>query len=146
MPLDDGATEIVNVFIEKDAVTDVAEVILTEQVSAVPEQAPDQPENAESARGSALRVTDVPFLKRIPAGLVVTVPLPFPVLPTVSAYSTKSGLPFWVMENVFPSTVMCAVRDPAPGFADRENLIVSLPEPLFIDSMKTQSALVAALH
>jgi hypothetical protein len=93
VPLDDGDTEIVKVLNEKDAVTEVAEITLIEQVCAVPEQAPDHPENAEWALGSALRMTDVPFRKRIPAGLVVTVPRPLPVFLTVNVYSTDSGLP-----------------------------------------------------
>ena len=74
IPLDGGDTEIVRVFVEKDAVTEADELTRMEQVCAVPEQAPDHPENAEPALGSALRVTDVPFWKRVPAGLVVTAP------------------------------------------------------------------------
>ncbi len=93
MPLDGGDTEIVNVLNENDAVTEVAELTLIEQVRPVPEQAPDHPENVEYASGIALRVTDVPLRKRVPVGLVVTVPFPFPVLLTVNAYSMASGLP-----------------------------------------------------
>ncbi len=93
MPLDGGDTEIVNVLNENDAVTEVAELTLIEQVRPAPEQAPDHPEHVESASGSALRVTDVPLRKRVPVGLVVTVPCPFPVLLTVKACSMASGLP-----------------------------------------------------
>ena len=75
------------------AVTDCAWLIATVQVVAVPVQAPDQPVKLEPAVGAAVRVTDVPLLKLaehvlpqlIPAGLLVTVPVPAPDLLTVSA-------------------------------------------------------------
>ncbi len=93
MPLDGGDTEIVNVLNENDAVTELSELTLIEQVRPVPEQAPDHPENVEPALGSGVRVTDVPLRKRVPVGLVVTAPCPFPVLLTVTVYSMASGLP-----------------------------------------------------
>ena len=53
-------------------------------------QAPDQPEKVELASGVAVKVTEVPWLndaeqavpQLIPAGLLVTVPAPVPVLVT----------------------------------------------------------------
>jgi hypothetical protein len=69
------------------AVTDLAVSIVTTQLP-VPVQAPDHPAKRESAEGVAVRVTVVPVLKSkeqvapqlIPAGLLVTVPVPVPVL------------------------------------------------------------------
>jgi len=57
----------------------------------VPEHAPDQPANFERDFGDAVSVTTVPGTKaclqvaphEIPAGLLVTVPLPVPALATV---------------------------------------------------------------
>jgi hypothetical protein len=73
------------------AVTEVSFVNDTLQVP-VPVQAPDHPANVELAVGSAVSVTMVPLLKFvlhvvphvIPAGLLVIVPAPVPVLWTVS--------------------------------------------------------------
>lgn len=56
----------------------------------VPEHAPDQPAKRESAEGVAVRVTVAPVLKLkeqvvpqlIPAGLLVTAPVPVPTLET----------------------------------------------------------------
>ncbi len=93
-PLDGGDTEIVKALSEKEAVTDIAELTLMGQVRAVPEQPPDHPENEESAPGNALSVTNVPLRKRVPAGLLLTVPCPSPDFLIVTAYSTASGLPF----------------------------------------------------
>ena len=152
IPLDGGDTEIVRVFDEKDAVTEADELIRTEQVCAVPEQAPDHPENDEPALGTALRVTDVPFWKRVPVGLVVTAPCPLPVFLAVKEYWVISGVPPCVgtppcvMGNACPPTVIRAVRDAVPGFTDRENLIVPLPDPLFGEAMVTQAALDDAVH
>jgi len=77
----------------KAAVTEVAAVIVTVQ-EAVPVQPPPlQPVKVEPAAGAAVRVTTVPVVKEveqvalqlIPAGELVTVPLPAPALDTVSA-------------------------------------------------------------
>ena len=58
----------------------------------VPVQAPDQPANVEPEPGAAVKVTDVPLAKLalhvdpqlMPAGLLVTVPVPVPASATVS--------------------------------------------------------------
>ena len=73
------------------AVTDCAAVTSTMQVVPVLLQAPDQPENVEPARGAAVRVTVVASAKfaeqvvgqLIPAGELVTVPAPVPLVLTV---------------------------------------------------------------
>jgi hypothetical protein len=74
------------------AVTDVAAFTVTVQ-EPVPEQPPPlQPVNVEPAAGVAVRVTAVPFVNEaehvapheMPAGALVTVPVPAPALLTVS--------------------------------------------------------------
>lgn len=75
----------------KVAETEVFKVIVTVQVP-VPPQAPPQPVKSELAPGLAVRVTTVPSAKvaaqvagqLIPAGELVTVPLPVPAVVTVS--------------------------------------------------------------
>jgi hypothetical protein len=67
--------------------------MVTAQVAAAPVQAPLQPVKVESASAVAVRVTAVPTGKaakqvspqRMPAGLLVTVPVPAPVRVTVRA-------------------------------------------------------------
>ena len=74
----------------KVAVTDRACVMATIQVVLVPEQAPLHPEKTDPASGEAVNVTFVPLGKEalhvvpqlIPAGVLVTVPLPPPALVT----------------------------------------------------------------
>jgi len=74
------------------AVTARAALIVTLQ-APVPVQAPLQPENVEPVAGAAVRVTAVPLVndaeqvlpQEMPAGVLVTVPLPVPALVTVSA-------------------------------------------------------------
>jgi hypothetical protein len=71
------------------AVTEVAALMVTAQVP-VPEQAPLQPAKVEPAAGAAVSVTAVPGPKDceqvapqlMPAGLLVTVPEPVPLLVT----------------------------------------------------------------
>ena len=58
--------------------------MVTLHVLAVPEHAPDQPAKEAPGPGVAVRVTSVPELKVVPDGLVVTVPVPVPLLVTVS--------------------------------------------------------------
>jgi hypothetical protein len=70
----------------KVAVTDVLEFIVGLQTVDVPEQAPDHPAKVEFAAGAAVRVTTVPALKVVPAGLVVTVPVPVPAFVIIREY------------------------------------------------------------
>jgi hypothetical protein len=73
------------------AVTLLAEFMVTGQVP-LPLHAPPQPVNVEPPAALAVSVTGVPLLKLfehvepqlMPVGLDVTVPLPVPVLDTVS--------------------------------------------------------------
>jgi hypothetical protein len=76
----------------KVAVMEVAALTVTVQ-EPVPEQPPPlQPVNVEPAAGVAVRVTAVPFVNEaehvapheMPAGALVTVPVPAPALLTVS--------------------------------------------------------------
>src|SRR6185369_4402700 len=74
----------------KVAVAVLAASMVSRQL-AVPEQAPLQPRKSEPAPGAAVRVTGVPPPKSalhvapqlMPAGLLVTVPVPVPILVTV---------------------------------------------------------------
>lgn len=71
----------------KVAVADLAASMVRVQL-AVPEQAPLQPEKTEPLAGVGVRVTEAPLVTEaeqlapqlIPAGLLVTVPLPVPAL------------------------------------------------------------------
>ncbi len=88
-PVPDFDTVNPNCFTLKLATTDLAESMVTTQFP-VPEQPPDQPVKLEFASGPAVRVTCVPgrygslqsLPQSIPAGLLVTAPLPVPVLLT----------------------------------------------------------------
>src|SRR6266704_3302625 len=93
LPVPAGVTVRVKVWSAKVAVTVVAALRVTVQVP-VPEQPPPlQPLKVEPAAGLAVSVTAVPLVKLaeqvapqvIPAGELVTVPLPVPALLTVSA-------------------------------------------------------------
>src|SRR3989442_3427757 len=93
LPVPAGVTVRVKVCTVKVAVTVVAAESVTTHVP-VPEQPPPvQPEKVEPAAGVAVNVTAVPLGKLavhvaphvIPAGALVTLPLPVPALLTVSA-------------------------------------------------------------
>lgn len=71
---------MVKVFTVKVAVTLTLELIVMVQVGEVPVHAPDQPVNVELTSGVAVNVTTVPGLKADPAGLLVTVPIPEPLV------------------------------------------------------------------
>ena len=68
----------------KVAATEALEFIVTLQIGDVPEHAPDHPVKVEVASGLAVRVTTVPALKLVPAGLLFTVPVPVPDLDRLS--------------------------------------------------------------
>ena len=78
----------------KPAVTDLLLLMVTQQVVEVPPQAPVQPVKTEPELDTAVSFTTVPAGKDsmqsvpqlMPDGELVTVPLPVPVLPTVSVY------------------------------------------------------------
>src|SRR5438445_11169789 len=84
----------------KVAVTACAALIVTLQ-APVPVQLPLQPVKVEPAAGAAVKVTAVPLVneaeqvapQEIPAGLLVTVPLPAPALVTVSVKPDYTTLP-----------------------------------------------------
>src|SRR5207244_6385826 len=77
----------------KMAVTACAALIVTVQVPVPVQPPPLQPEKVEPAAGTAVKVTEVPLAnlaeqpmppQTMPAGALVTVPLPAPALLTVS--------------------------------------------------------------
>ena len=94
------------------AVTDVAAVIVVVHVPE-PVQAPLQPENVEPVAGDAVRVTAAPVVNEaeqvepheMPAGLLVTVPVPAPAFETVSVELTDAPVPVTSLDNVSPSAV-----------------------------------------
>ena len=96
----------------KVAVTEVAAFIVTLQVP-VPVQPPLQPVKVEPAAGAAVKVTTVPVVKavehvapqEIPAGLLVTVPLPAPALETVRAGPVVPPVPVTNRVSVSPSAL-----------------------------------------
>ena len=79
------------------ALTFFAALIVTTHLAA-PEHAPDQPANLEPEVAVAFRVTFIPTAKRrlqvvpheMPAGVLVTVPLPVPALTTVRSLATAN--------------------------------------------------------
>ena len=77
---------MVNVLSAKEAVTEVLLFMVREQVREVPVHPPDHPAKFELASGAAVRVTPVPAIKVVPAGLLETVPDPVPVLEIVKVY------------------------------------------------------------
>jgi hypothetical protein len=74
------------------AVTASAALMVTEQVLVPVQPAPDQPEKVDPSAGNAVRTTTAPLVKLaehvapqlIPAGALVTVPVPVPALVTAS--------------------------------------------------------------
>lgn len=64
----------------KAAVTDLLVFNTTVQEGSFPLQAPDHSTKVEPSSGTTVRVTSVPALNTVPEGLVVTRPLPEPIL------------------------------------------------------------------
>ena len=79
---------MVNVLRAKAAVTEVLLLMVKEQVREVPVHPPDHPEKFELGSGAAVRVTPVPAIKVVPAGLLETVPVPVPLLEILKEYCT----------------------------------------------------------
>jgi len=98
----------------KVAVTEVAALIVTVQVPLPVQPPPLQPVKVEPAAGAAVKVTKVPLAneaeqvvpQEMPAGLLVTVPLPVPALETVSArVVVETPVPVTSRWSVSPSAV-----------------------------------------
>jgi hypothetical protein len=97
----------------KVAVTVVAEFTVVVQVPAPEQPPPLQLEKTDPAAGVAVRVTAVPFVndaehvvpQEIPAGLLVTVPVPAPALETVSVEPFETPVPLTSLEMESPSAV-----------------------------------------
>jgi hypothetical protein len=97
----------------KVAVTEVAAFIVTVQEPVPVQPPPLQPVKVEPVAGEAVRVTAVPVAKEaehvapheIPAGLLVTVPLPAPDFETVKAELTDAPVPVTSRDSVSPSAV-----------------------------------------
>jgi hypothetical protein len=97
----------------KVAVTEVAALIATVQVPVPEHPPPLQPVNVEPAAAAAVNVTEVPLVndaeqvapQEIPAGLLVTVPLPAPALETVSVEPVDTPVPDTSRESESPSAV-----------------------------------------
>ncbi len=98
----------------KVAVTEVAALIVTVQVPLPVQPPPLQPLKLEPAAGAAVKATKVPLVneaeqvvpQEMPAGLLVTVPLPVPVLETVSArVVVETPVPVTSRWSVSPSAV-----------------------------------------
>jgi len=99
------------------AVTDVAAFIVTTQVPVPAQPPPLHPLNVEPVVGVAVKVTTVPLVKaceqvapqEIPAGELVTVPLPVPDFDTVSANDDcmKLAVTVW-------AALIVTVQEPVP--------------------------------
>jgi hypothetical protein len=114
LPLPDLVTVRANVGAVKIAVTDVAVLTVTVHVP-VPEQPPPlQPANVEPAAAAAVKVTAVPFVyvaeqvapQLMPAGALVTVPLPVSALETVNVDVLLTPVPVTSRDSVSPSLVV----------------------------------------
>jgi hypothetical protein len=104
------------------AVTVVAAFSVTVQVP-VPEQPPPlQPEKVEPAAGVAVKVTAVPLAyaamhvapQEIPAGLLVTVPIPEPVLFTVSVKACRAKVAVTVVAALSVTVQVPVPEQPPP--------------------------------
>jgi len=97
----------------KLAVTVVAAFMVTVHVPVLVQPPPLQPVNVEPAAAAAVSVTDVPFVndaeqvvpQEMPAGLLVTVPLPAPALDTVKVEPVDTPVPVTRRDSVSPSAV-----------------------------------------
>jgi hypothetical protein len=120
LPVPEAAT-VSSALTVKTAVALRSSVIASVQVAAVPLQAPVQPVNVEPAAAAAVSVTVAPFVKpapqvapqAMPAGLLVTVPLPLPAFATASsALTVKTAVA--LRSPVIASVQVAAVPLQAP--------------------------------
>jgi hypothetical protein len=107
----------------KVAVTEVAVLTVHVQVVEVPEQAPLQPVKVEPAAGVAVRLSSVPGAtlsvqsvpQEMPAGELVTVPEPEPVLVTVRETSVDVAEPLTPRETTSPPAVKLTLPTKVPA-------------------------------
>jgi hypothetical protein len=121
------------------AVTEVAAIIVTVQVPVPVQPPPLQPVNMEPAAGAAVRVTTVPIVNEvehvapheIPAGLLVTVPLPAPALDTVSVEPVDTPVPVTKRDSVSPSALnLTFVLDSTALIGEKRTVTVAVaPAP-----------------
>jgi len=128
-------------------VTARAALIVTLQVVVVPVQLPLQPVKREPVVGAAVKVTMVPLLndpeqvvpQSIPAGELMTVPLPVPALVTVSAKDGKVKVAVTVCAALIVTLHVAVVPvqlplqpvkvEPAAGAAVKVTMVALLNDP-----------------
>jgi len=122
----------------KVAVTEVAALIVTVQVPLPVQPPPLQPLKVEPAAGAAVKVTKVPLVneaaqvvpQEMPAGLLVTVPLPVPALETVSArVVVETPVPVTSRWSVSPSAVKLTLVLESAVFVGVKRTITLLVAP-----------------
>jgi hypothetical protein len=136
VPLPLSPTESVAV-VANVAVTLLAAVMVTVQVCAVPEQAPDQPLKTKPDDGEAVRITDVPYEnvvpqipgQEMPPGELSTVPLPVTPTVSVSGIAVNVALTLWglYMVRLHPPVPEQAPDQPEnvyPVLGDADSVIV----------------------
>jgi hypothetical protein len=113
-PFPDFVTVSVKDDCMKVAVTEVAAFIVTVQEPVPVQPPPLQPVNVDPAAAAAVRVTDVPLVNEaeqvapheMPAGALITVPLPAPALDTVKVVPpVDTPVPVTRRDTVSPSAV-----------------------------------------
>jgi hypothetical protein len=129
----------------KVAVTVVAAFTVTVQEVAVPLQPPLQPLKTDPAAGAAVKVTAVPFVydpehvvpQLMPAGLLVTVPVPAPALETVSVELFETPVPVTSLETVSPSAVKLTLVLAAAALVgeNRTVTVAVAPEPTSVKGL-----------
>jgi hypothetical protein len=102
----------VYVFSVKVAVIVISLSIVKETEGIVPVAPPDHPEKTELISGMAVILTTVPSTKVGPAGSIVIVPLPVPVLLRVRVNCRR---PSWVAVKVRSATLNVPALDDIPG-------------------------------